>query len=148
MNINDKEIQLEFLDKFLQDKHPEETLKLRVLYFKLQADLEKMQILKDRIDTRAYKRTRMFLFCLWLILVIQTASFYYMIYHVDHLGWDLVEPLTYLFQSIILLLGVMAFVKLHRNYMSGSKLVEDTLLKISMRNYARNNFNLIPIEIP
>ena len=42
MLIKDKAIQLEFLDKFLQDKHTEETLKLRVLYFKLQADLEKL----------------------------------------------------------------------------------------------------------
>ena len=142
MLIKDKAIQLEFLDKFLQDKHTEETLKLRVLYFKLQADLEKMEKLKDRIDTRAYKRTRMFLFFLWVILVVQTASFYYMIYHVEHLGWDLVEPLTYLFQSLVLVLGVMAFSKLHRNYMSGSKLVEDSVMKISMRNYAKNNFNL------
>jgi hypothetical protein len=142
MNINDKAVQLEFLDKFLQDKHSEETLKLRVLYFKLQADLEKMENLKDRIDTRAYKRTRMFLFFLWLVLVIQTAIFFYGIYFVDHLGWDLMEPLTYLFQSIVLLLGVMAFTKLHRNYMSGTKLVEDTVLKISIRNYAKNNFNM------
>lgn len=142
MQITDKKIQLEFLDKFLQDKHTEETLKLRVLYFKLQADLEKMEKLKNRIDSRAYNRTRNFLFFLWVILCIQTASFYYMIYYVDHLGWDLVEPLTYLFQSIVLVGGVMAFSKLHRNYMSGAKLVEDSVMKISMKNYAKNNFNM------
>ena len=100
-----------------------------------------MEKLKTKLDIRAYKLTKYFLIFLWLLLVIQTGFFFHMIYNVEHLGWDLVEPATYLFQTIILLLGIFAFTKLHRNWMSGYKLIEDTSRNLSLRGYVKKNFN-------
>jgi Mitochondrial calcium uniporter len=141
LKIESKEDRMSFLNKLIYDRDAQDILKTKFLYFKLKADLEKMETLRNRIDNRAYKRTKMLLFVLWVILIVQTVIFYHMIYNVEHLGWDLVEPSTYLFQSIVLLLGVMAYTKFHRNYMSGSKLLEDAMKKLSLRSYAKNNFN-------
>lgn len=141
LNLRTNQEKLDFVKKLFNDSDPQNILKIKLLYFKLLADLEKMEKVKNRIDQRAFKRTKLFLICLWLILVVQTAAFYHMIYNVDHLGWDLVEPSTYLLQSLILLFGIMTFTKFHRNYTSGQKLFEDSTKNIVLKGYAKNNFN-------
>jgi len=141
LNLYTHEEKFEFLRKIFNNNDVQNMYKIKLLYFKLQADLEKMDKQKTRVDERAFKRAKLFLICLWLILVAQTAAFYHMIYNVEHLGWDLVEPSTYLLQSVILVIGVMTYTKLHRNYMSGAKIIEDTTKNLVMRGYAKNNFN-------
>jgi len=129
------------LNKIVNNNDTQNIYKIKFLYFKLQADIEKMEKLKSRVDEKAFKRTRWFIIALWLTLILQTAVFYHVIYNVDYLGWDLVEPSTYLIQSIILLFGVMTFTKFHRNYMSGTKLIEDSTKNKILKGYAKNNFN-------
>ncbi len=141
LNLKTQQEKFDFLKKIVNNTDTQNIYKIKLLYFKLQADLEKMEKLKSRVDERAFKRTRWFLISLWLILILQTAVFYHMIYNVDHLGWDLVEPSTYLLQSIVLLLGVMTFTKFHRNYMTGAKLIEDSIKNKVLKGYAKNNFN-------
>lgn len=132
---------IEFFKKIFYGRDVQNVYKMKLVYFKLQADIEKMEKLKTRIDKRAAKRAKYFLFTLCLILTFQTGLYYHMIYNIDHLGWDLVEPTTYFLQSIILLLGVMAYTKFHRNYMTGHKLIEDSTYNIILKGYAKNNFN-------
>lgn len=141
LKITDENKRQEFLKHLLSNPDYQDTFKLKFLYFKLQAELEKMEVVKKRIDIRSLKRTKILLYVLWTILVAQTVWFYHMIFNIDHLGWDLVEPSTYLFQSIVLLLGILSYTKFHRNYMTGSKLLEETTRKMSMKGYMKNNFN-------
>lgn len=141
MNLKTHKEKFELLKKIVNNTDTQNIYKIKLLYFKLQADLEKMEKQKNRVDQKANKRAKWFLISLWLVLVVQTAAFYHMIYNVDHLGWDLVEPATYLLQSLLLLLGVMTFTKFHRNYMTGAKLFEDSVRNIVLKGYAKNNFN-------
>lgn len=141
LHLTTQNEKLEFFKKIFYGRDVQNIYKIKLVYFKLQADIEKMEKLKTRIDKRAAKRAKYLLMTLCLILTVQTMFFYHMIYNVEHLGWDLVEPTTYLIQSIILLLGVMAYTKFHRNYMTGSKLIEDSTHNIILKGYAKNNFN-------
>ena len=50
---------------------------------------------KKFIDFRAKRRTKRFFTLATSLIFTQLAVSYYGIYHVDWLGWDLLEPLTY-----------------------------------------------------
>jgi hypothetical protein len=115
---------------------------LKILYFNITQELHKMNKTKKRIDEVGNRRVTFLLSILLLILIIQTGGFYHMIFHVDHLGWDLVEPATFLFGSSLFLLGVFSYVKLHKNAVSGERLFNDFRKSFMMKRYVRDNFNI------
>jgi hypothetical protein len=115
---------------------------LKILYFNITQELHKLNKTKKRIDEVGTRRVTFLLTILLLILIIQTGAFYHMIFHVDHLGWDLVEPATFLFGSSLFLLGVFSYVKLHKNAVSGERLFNDFRKSFMMKRYVRDNFNI------
>jgi hypothetical protein len=115
---------------------------LKILYFNITQEIHKMNKTKKRIDEVGTRRVTLLLAILLLILVVQTGSFYHMIFHVEHLGWDLVEPATFLFGSSLFLMGVFSYIKLHKNAVSGERLFNDFLRSFMMKRYVRDNFNI------
>lgn len=114
---------------------------LRILHFSIVQELERLEKIKVRADKTASFRVTLLLMILLLILIIQTGSFYHMIYNVDYLGWDLVEPATYLLSSSIFILGVFSYAKLRKNAISGEKLFSDLTKSILTKRYIKTNFN-------
>jgi hypothetical protein len=115
---------------------------LKILYFNIISELERMTKVKDTIDKRATNRVSFYLTLLLLVLIAQTILFYHMIFNVDYLGWDLVEPTTFLFGSIVFILGIFSYVKFHKNAVSGEKMFHDFRKNILLNRYIRANFNM------
>jgi hypothetical protein len=130
----------EILEKSEVDINNEKHLK--ILFFNITQELHKMNKTKKRIEEIASRRVSLLLWLMLIILIVQTGAFYHMIFHVDHLGWDLVEPATFLFGSTVFLLGVFSFVKLHRNAVSGERLFQDFTRGFLLKRYVRDNFNV------
>lgn len=115
---------------------------LKTLHFHIASELERLEKIKTNLDKRATSRVTMYLFLLFAVLVFQTALFYHMIFNVEYLGWDLVEPVTFLFSSIVFILGIFSYVKFHRNAVSGEKMFYDLKRTILLKRYIKNNFNI------
>jgi len=119
---------------------------LKFQYFNINAKLEQMGKLKDRIDKSVKFNTNLRLIILLLILIAQTSLFFSAIWIIDYLGWDLVEPVTFLVQSIIFITGLFFFIKLNRNAISGEKIVESIAHRVKIKKYLKNNFNYLEFE--
>ncbi len=119
---------------------------LKVIYFNICNELEKLEVLKKRLENNASKRASFVLTILLGLLIAQTLWFFNMIYNVEHLGWDLVEPVTYLVQSTLFLLGVFCYVKLHKNATSNEMIVKEITKGYLMRRSIKNNFNIEKYE--
>jgi len=142
LKLEDKELN-EFLGKILSinetDKKNQNHLK--ILYFTIVNEIERLDKIKTRAEKTASFRVTFLLILLLSILIAQTGLFYHMIFNVDYLGWDLVEPATFLVSSSLFLLGVFSYVKLHRNAISGEKLFNEMTKSILNRRYIKTNFN-------
>ena len=78
-----------------------------------------------------------------MVTTVHVSSFTYMIFFVDWLGWDIIEPVTYTVGVIYALLGIRYFRK-HQTDRS------DENVKITLRNlfsYPEQKANLKEIEI-
>jgi hypothetical protein len=115
---------------------------LKILYFNILNEIERMEKIKEKIESKATNRVTIYIGGLLLILIAQTLIFYHMIWNMDELGWDLVEPATYLFGSIVFMLGLFSFVKLHRNAISGEKIFENFRKNIMLKRFVRHNFQV------
>lgn len=67
---------------------------------------EKAQILKD-----SERRSTFYIYLLLGLSVAQFAVFYYTIFHVDWLGWDIMEPLTYSVELLNVLVAMRFYYK-------------------------------------
>jgi hypothetical protein len=114
---------------------------LKILYFTIVNEIERLVKIKTRAEKTASFRVTFLLLLLLSILIAQTGVFYHMIFNVDYLGWDLVEPATFLLSSSLFLIGVFSYVKLHRNAISGEKLFSEMTKSILTRRYIKTNFN-------
>jgi hypothetical protein len=134
-----------FLSDIFQIKNKElldKENKLKTLYFMIRAELERLQRIKDRIDSKSNFRIRFILFLLFSLLVAQTGLFYYMIFHVDFLGWDLVEPTTFLVSSGLFLIGLFTYIKLNRSAINSEHIVKGFKNKYYLKMYMKENFNI------
>jgi hypothetical protein len=134
-----------FLGDIFQLKNKELTDKesrIKILYFMIKAELERLQRIKDRIDSKSNFRIRFILFVLLSLLIAQTGLFYYMIFHVDFLGWDLVEPTTFLVSSCIFLIGLFSYIKLNRSAINSEHIVKGFKNKYYLKMYMKENFNI------
>lgn len=143
MNITDQEL-TKMIDEFfkidLKDIEIEKNLK--ILFFQINQEIKRMDKVKERIDSSFNFRFNILLYFLWALLVAQTAWFFYMIYYVDYLGWDLVEPATFLVSSSLFMISIFLFVKMNRNTLSSVRLFEDMKNRFEIKRFAKANFNI------
>lgn len=143
LKINENNI-LDFLHKIL-DKNQEvvkNEQSLKIIYFNIITELERMDQLKSRIDSSSNRRGTLILFILLLLLIGQTGLFYHLIFNVEDLGWDLIEPTTFLLGSSLFLFSVFSYVKLHKNAISGERIYQELRTGLKLKKYIRNNFNI------
>lgn len=71
------------------------------------------QLVKEKEDIMALaeKRGMSYIYLLLLVTVLQFGSFYWTIFQVDWLGWDIMEPLTYSLQLVSFLLAMRYYSK-------------------------------------
>jgi hypothetical protein len=116
--------------------------KLRILYFTIKAEIEKLDKIKNRIEARANFRIRVLLILLFALLTGQTIWFYHMIFNVEYLGWDIIEPTTFLLGSATFILGLFTYIKLNRSMLSSEHIVKTIRERFYMKMYAKENFNI------
>jgi hypothetical protein len=120
---------------------------LKILHFDISQEISKMEKLKQRIEEIGIRRATILLFLLLAALIFQTGLYYHLIFNVEHLGWDLMEPTTYLISSILFLLGVLSYVKLHRNAISGERILQNFRRGFLLKRSVRDNFNYEKYEV-
>jgi hypothetical protein len=129
-----------FLSEILSSKTDQLT-HLKILHFDVSQEISRMEKLKKRINETGSRRATIILFILLAALIFQTALYYHLIFNVEHLGWDLMEPTTYLISSVLFLLGVMSYVKLQRNAISGERILQNFSQGFYLKRSVRDNFN-------
>jgi len=139
--LNEKQL-LELLNTvFKSDDNNSEIRHLKTTYFNLESRYQNLSKIKERIDKSVNFNTNIRLLVLLAILVAQTAIFANWIWNTEYLGWDLVEPMTFLFQSCVFITGLFFYVKLNRNAISGEKLKNSVSNRVRLRKYIKYNFN-------
>jgi radical SAM superfamily enzyme YgiQ (UPF0313 family) len=144
LNLNSSEKKA-FLTDIFQIKNTdiiEKENKLKIVYFMIKAEMERLERIKNRIDSKSNFRIRFILTALLSLLIAQTAWFYYMIFHVEFLGWDLVEPTTFLLSSSLFLIGLFSYIKLNRSAISSEHIVKGFKNKYYVKMYMKENFNI------
>jgi hypothetical protein len=141
-NQSDKKAFISNIFQIKDNELLEKENKLKILYFMIKAELERLDRIKNRIDSKSTFRIRAILFILFTLLVAQTSWFYYMIFHVDFLGWDLVEPTTFLVSSLIFMIGLFSYIKLNRSAISSEHIVKGFKNKYYLKMYLKENFNI------
>lgn len=77
----------------------------------LQGQISTLEAAKQRLDRKIDRRVTVFSFLGLSFMTAQWGWFFYTIYMVDWLGWDLMEPITYSVGQLGFLLGVWSFVR-------------------------------------
>lgn len=77
----------------------------------IEATIEELLTDQKLIEHVAKSRVIKYLYLILLISAIHISTFYYMIFHVDWLGWDIIEPITYTVMQITVLLSMRFFFK-------------------------------------
>lgn len=76
--------------------------------------LDGLKIEKELIDAPIDKKMKMYAWVLATTTLVQFGFFYYTIYCVDWLGWDIMEPLTYSLEVLSMLIVMRFFYKYKR----------------------------------
>lgn len=139
LKIDEKDVQ-PFIQNILSNQS-HKLNNLKILYFDISQEIERKEKIKKRIENSANTRITIILFLMLTVLIIQTGLYYHLIFNVDHLGWDLMEPTTFLLSSILFMIGIFIYVKLHRNAISGERLFQEYKKGFKLRRYVRDNFN-------
>lgn len=141
IQITDKEYD-DFLNIFKQ-KNSEDMKELKRKYFFICSQIEDMDNIKQLINRKVTFRINVVFLMIIAFLTTVTAVFYYCIYNVDELGWDLVEPTTYLFSSIIFLGCLFGYIKLQkRGLYSTNYLYSELKNELNRKRYLMYNFNI------
>jgi len=141
--LDEKQV-LELLDTvFKSNERNSELQHLKMTYFNIETKYQNLTKIKERIDKSVAFQINIRLLFLLGILIAQTLLFANWIWNTDFLGWDLVEPMTFLFSSIIFVGGLFIFVKLNRNSISGEKLVSTVEKRVRTKKYVKFNFNYL-----
>ena len=65
-----------------------------------------------------------------------------MIFHVDYLGWDIIEPTIFLLTSSLFVIGLFTYIKLNRSFLNAEHIVSGFQKKYFYKMYAKENFNI------
>ncbi len=141
LNITTNDEKKDFLKIVFSNVRQQEDLKLKLLHFNLCDEYQKLEEQKVKIDQIIERKINLRLIILLLILIGQTALFSHMIWNVDYLGWDLVEPLTFLIGSSLFVCGLFYYVKLNKKYNSFEGIRKDITTYYQFKYYLKFNFN-------
>ena len=140
LNINLKE-RNEFINTIYSNSKKDEELKLKLLYFNLNDEFHYLDKEKKRIEHTIKRKINYRLLLLLSLLIGQTAFFYHMIFNIDYLGWDVVEPLTFLIGSVVFVGGLFLYVKMNKKYNNVEGIVKDLTSNYQKKKYLKFNFN-------
>lgn len=139
LNINEKDPEYkEFLQLFNETKDIND---LKRQYMIVNTEIEQLDKIKNLVDKKVSFRLNVLLLLLLSALIFITGVFYHCIYNIDELGWDLVEPTTYLFSSVVLLICLFGFIKLQKGFYSTTDMYYDLYNSSKVRRYIKYNFN-------
>jgi len=141
LNITNNE-ENELFAKLFNDAEKLDLNELKKKYFLITQEIERLNKIKDLIDSKVNFRINLIFLILISFLSAITGFFYHCIYNVEELGWDLVEPTTFLFSSIVYLLCLFWYVKLQkRGFYSTNHLYSELKNRLRLRRYVIYNFN-------
>ena len=130
------------MSTLLEDSSKEALQEYKRLFFMISSQIEDMNRTKEIIDKKILFRINFVFLAIILFLVGVTSFFYHCIYNIEDLGWDIVEPTTYLFSSLIFLGCLFGFVKLQKKgAYSTSHLYKHLIVRMQNHNYLKYNFN-------
>jgi len=116
--------------------------KIECFFFYLTDELAKMENDKAKIDSLLSRKANYRLIFLFLLLGSQTALFYHLIFNVDYLGWDLMEPVTFLFSSFVFMAGLFYYIKLNKKYNTVDNVIVEVNKSFRKKKYLHLNFNI------
>lgn len=129
------------ISSVFNNQHSDEEVKLRLLYFNLSDEFHQLEKERLKVDKKVNFKINNRLLFLFLLLTSQTILYYHMIWNIDYLGWDLVEPTTFLISSLTFVAGLYFYIKLNRKYNSVDGIVKDLSNTYRKKRYLKMNFN-------
>ena len=139
LNVNENDAEyIEFLKLFNETKDIND---LKRQFMIVNTEIEQLDKIKNLVDKKVSFRLNVLLLLLLSALIFITGVFYHCIYNIEELGWDLVEPTTYLFSSVILLICLFGFIKLQKGFYSTTDMYHDLFNSSKVRRYIKYNFN-------
>jgi hypothetical protein len=81
---------------------------------KLESVLQSLKLDKEQIYNQIKGWTSKYIMCIILLSIVQFGFFFYTIYMVDWLGWDIMEPITYSLEVLAYLVALRFFYKYRR----------------------------------
>ena len=127
------------LDIFDQSLVQSNVYQCYVSKIQLQKDIDALEKQKKALDKAAKRKTGMVYSFLYSLLLTEFSLFYYMIYEVSWLGWDLVEPLTYSIGQGYFLAGVYFYTRTH-NDSNYTNLADFFNNRFRLKLYKKNSF--------
>lgn len=96
----------------------------------LQENLSNIEKEIQKVESKAEKRILLYLYLLIILSLVQILSFYYCIFEVEWLGWDIMEPITYTIDIIGVAIAMRFYLKygLNRNFQGILKLHKDRFI--------------------
>jgi len=79
------------------------------------------------------------------ISLAHILSFYFMIFHVEWLGWDIIEPITYTVDQLTLLLALRFFLKYRTDREYDSMIEEYTKRALKSGDRANNYIHILQL---
>jgi hypothetical protein len=144
LNLTSQDKEWEIFLILFKDNTKESLNELKKTYFRICSQIEDMNKTKELIDRKVNFRVNIVFLALIAFLTAVTYIFYYCIYNVDELGWDLVEPVTYLFSSAIFLFCLFGYIKLQKKGLySTTHLYSDLKNSLITKRHLMYNFNSI-----
>lgn len=75
------------------------------------SEIKTLEEIKLNMEKAAQKSIDFYLKLILLISIVHVTSFYYMIFEVEWLGWDIIEPITYTVAMFSVILGIRFFLR-------------------------------------
>ena len=142
LNLKENSPEYKVFLEIFEDQSKEKLNNLKRKFFFILAEIEKLEQTKELIDKKVNFRLNILWAMLIVILSIVTGIFYHCIYNVEDLGWDICEPVTYLFTSIIFIACLFGYIKLQkRSLYSSSHMYSEMKDKLSLKRNIIYNFN-------
>jgi hypothetical protein len=91
---------------------------LKFKQLELEQTLGSIEAEIEKVESVAERRILFYLYLLILLSIVQILVFYYCIFHVEWLGWDIMEPLTYTVEIIGVAIAMRFYLKygVNRNF--------------------------------
>lgn len=111
-------------------------------YFMICSELNDSLKTYELIEKKTKFRTKLVFLIITLIFSFITGIFFYGIYCIDDLGWDIVEPTTFLFSSVVFIGCFYGYLRFQRKGLYSSGLLLNDLSESLKRKYfIKYNFN-------